>query len=514
MRWLAVIAEQQGQLDEALALYEETRDIAKKIGDVGGLSSSLHQMAQVFLTRGELDRALALYQESLQLKEQIGDIQGKAASLHQMANILIAQDEWSRAERILQESLTLSQKVGSLEDMAFATVKLGQVAAAQDDRETALARFREGLAVFERLGMPRETAQVSEMITALERGNPATADPLSQAIAQARAAAQRGEMAAAIAAQEEAVALLRRASDGRDALVALSVLLFNLAGYYRNAGRYDDAVLALEEVVALDEQTGHEDLESDRAALEQARQLAALSPEERASLSQQQGAQTTFAGLLQDARHAAERGDLAAAVIAQEEAVRLLRTNGNDPDVLLTLSIQLYNLAGFYSNAERYEAAVQALEEVERLNEQTGHPELGQLAPRALAEARQMAALSPAEREHLLAQARQAAEALAQMSEEERAGLMAAAQRAPIETLASQTRDVAIAALRGEADALELAAQMEEVANRAAAGEEAGSPWLEVAAFARAAAAVLRGEPPPPVPTAYAVHFAAILEHL
>jgi hypothetical protein len=91
---------------------------------------------------------------------------------------------------------------------------------------------------------------------------------------------------------------------------------------------------------------------------------------------------------------------------------------------------------------------------------------------------------------------------------------MAAAQRAPIETLADQTRDAAIAALRGERNALELAAQMEQVADQAAAGEEAGSPWLEVAAFSRAAAAVLRGEPPPPVPTAYAAHFAAILEHL
>ena len=40
-------------------------------------------MAQVYVTRGDLDRALALYQESLQLMEQIGDLQGKAASLHE-----------------------------------------------------------------------------------------------------------------------------------------------------------------------------------------------------------------------------------------------------------------------------------------------------------------------------------------------------------------------------------------------------------------------------------------------
>jgi hypothetical protein len=157
---------------------------------------------------------------------------------------------------------------------------------------------------------------------------------------------------------------------------------------------------------------------------------------------------------------------------------------------------------------------VRALEEVERLTAQTGHPELSQLLPDALARARQLAALSPAERDQLLAQARQAAEALAQLSDDERAALLAAAQRTQIETLANQTRDAAIHALRGEADKGDLATQMEQVAGRAAADEEAGSPWLEVALFIRAAAALLRGERPPAVPAAYAAHLAAIQEQL
>ncbi len=75
---------------------------------------------------------------------------------------------------------------------------------------------------------------------------------------------------------------MRAGTEGeREALVTLSVLLYNLAGCYQKAGRYDDAVTALEEVVALDERTGHPDLGSDREALEQARHLARLSPEER-----------------------------------------------------------------------------------------------------------------------------------------------------------------------------------------------------------------------------------------
>lgn len=87
------------------------------------------------------------------------------------------------------------------------------------------------------------------------------------------------------------MALVREAGEDHDALVRLSVLLFNLAGFYGQADRHEDAVRALEEVVALDERTGHEDLESDRQALETVRHLAALTPEEREALAQAEAAE-------------------------------------------------------------------------------------------------------------------------------------------------------------------------------------------------------------------------------
>jgi len=63
------------------------------------------------------------------------------------------------------------------------------------------------------------------------------------------------------------VTLLRQAGEERDALVALSIALYNLAGYLGSVGRHDDAVRALEEVVRLDERTNHPDLETDRRTL-------------------------------------------------------------------------------------------------------------------------------------------------------------------------------------------------------------------------------------------------------
>ncbi|MEM7539093.1 MAG: CHAT domain-containing protein, partial [Chloroflexota bacterium] len=76
-----------GDLDRALALYEESLVLDEKLGDMKGKSASLSMMAQVYMTRGELDRALALYEESLVLDEKLGDMKGKSASLSMMAQV-------------------------------------------------------------------------------------------------------------------------------------------------------------------------------------------------------------------------------------------------------------------------------------------------------------------------------------------------------------------------------------------------------------------------------------------
>ena len=73
-----------------------------------------------------------------------------------------------------------------------------------------------------------------------------------------------------------------------------------------------------------------------------------------------------------------------------------------------------------------------------------------------------------------------------------------------IQSLADQAREGALAAQRGEVEAGPLAARIEEVASQVSEGEEPGSPWEELARYLGAVVALLRGEPVPPVPDAYA----------
>ncbi len=102
---------------------------------------------------------------------------------------------------------------------------------------------------------------------------------------QAYLRAQEGDLEAALALQEEAVARSREAGDVPGFQVIRRVLLYNLAMLCGQAGRHSQAVAALEEVVALDERFGHPNLGADRQALEAARWMAARSPEEQAELA-------------------------------------------------------------------------------------------------------------------------------------------------------------------------------------------------------------------------------------
>ncbi|MEH1778021.1 MAG: tetratricopeptide repeat protein [Nostoc sp.] len=45
----------------------------------------MHQLGHIYANKGEVDQAIALYNQSLEIFERIGNVQGKAATLHCLA---------------------------------------------------------------------------------------------------------------------------------------------------------------------------------------------------------------------------------------------------------------------------------------------------------------------------------------------------------------------------------------------------------------------------------------------
>ncbi|QKQ73104.1 tetratricopeptide repeat protein [Nostoc sp. TCL240-02] len=57
------------------------------MGDVQRKAANLHQLAGIYANKGEVDEAIALFNQSLEIFERIGDVQGKAMTLHQLGMI-------------------------------------------------------------------------------------------------------------------------------------------------------------------------------------------------------------------------------------------------------------------------------------------------------------------------------------------------------------------------------------------------------------------------------------------
>ncbi|MGB0563341.1 MAG: tetratricopeptide repeat protein [Spirulinaceae cyanobacterium] len=105
---MAIIYAHQGQVDEAIALYQQSLEITEKIGNVQTKAATLHQMAGIYAQQGEVDEAIALYQQVLEIDEKIGNVQGKAATLAMMGQLLAdARQEYSQGLAYLAESLQI-----------------------------------------------------------------------------------------------------------------------------------------------------------------------------------------------------------------------------------------------------------------------------------------------------------------------------------------------------------------------------------------------------------------------
>jgi tetratricopeptide (TPR) repeat protein len=303
-----------------------------------------------------------------------------------------------------------------------------------------------------------------------------------------------GDAATELRARKEAVAAWRQAGDDRDILVSLSFALYNLAMAYSNQGNPAAAVPLLEEVVALDERTGHDDLESDRAALEQMRRRAAGEPEpglrEAVDAWVQGGRdEQQFASLVNAICNmyvqvmqtdSQEQRAALADDLAHVRAARPLPIAGAN-DFLSILQRLLRGEPELVAQALQQRAALpaalaQALDTMERMI--SGEADAAPAAP-----------AEPQEEEELAA----AQAMLSQLSPEQRAELAVAAQVMPyVQQALGVLRNPEVPVT----ERARLAEGLEHAAEQAAADEAEGSPWLAAATALRVVAGWLRGTPP------------------
>ncbi|MBE9102485.1 tetratricopeptide repeat protein [Vacuolonema iberomarrocanum] len=168
---MAGVIAQQGEVDHALSLWQQSLDFYERIDDVRGKAITLSQMAGVIAQQGEVDRSLSLWQQSLDILERIGDVRGKAATLNNMAGIIAQQGEVDRALSLWQQSLDILERIGDVKGKA---TTLANVAGETGDKVRQLElnlqaaqalsqvrAYRKLFAVLSNLGATAETHTLS-----------------------------------------------------------------------------------------------------------------------------------------------------------------------------------------------------------------------------------------------------------------------------------------------------------------------------------------------------------------
>lgn len=127
-----------GNLDQAMALLEESLSVNEQSNNLQGQSATLGAIAFVHLEKGDTDAALEDYTKSLDLIRQIGDPNGESAVLHEMARVRRRQGNANAAIDLLHQSLQITENIGDKHGAALTIGELASAAHESGDRTAAI----------------------------------------------------------------------------------------------------------------------------------------------------------------------------------------------------------------------------------------------------------------------------------------------------------------------------------------------------------------------------------------
>jgi predicted ATPase/serine/threonine protein kinase len=175
-----VLAAEQGDFVASDSLFNESLDIARRLGDKQSIAVSLNALAVDARDRGNLPASRALFEESLALWRELHDLRAVARALSNLANVVKLQSDFSYAGVLNQECLMIFSKLVDRAGYAWALNHQGDITRDQGDSVAARILYEQSLASFRELndswGIGGSLADLGNL--ARERQDYRTADTL------------------------------------------------------------------------------------------------------------------------------------------------------------------------------------------------------------------------------------------------------------------------------------------------------------------------------------------------
>jgi tetratricopeptide (TPR) repeat protein len=179
---------------------KEDLALSREVNDKGDIAHALFQLGEVAQHQGELAQAVPLFEESLTLRRELGTKHGIAGSLICLGDIALAQGHYQEARARLQEGLLLYREIGNKTGIAWGLRVLGEAVRVQGDSARAARlcgaeeALRESIAVSLH---PSECADYDRQVAAIKAA--LSAEAFAAAWAAGRAMSQEEAVAYALA---------------------------------------------------------------------------------------------------------------------------------------------------------------------------------------------------------------------------------------------------------------------------------------------------------------------------
>ncbi|MEH2049619.1 tetratricopeptide repeat protein [Nostoc sp.] len=230
---LAILYAHKGEVDEAIALYNQSLEIKERIGNVQGKARTLHQLGMIYANKGEVEEAIALYNQSLKITERIGDVKAKAATLHQLAILYANKGEVEEAIELYNQSLEIFERIGNLQGKASTLHQLGIIYDNKGEADKAIALFNQSLEITERIGDVQVQATTLHELGIIY--------------------ANKGELDKAIALYNQSLEINERIGY----VQIKAATLHELGNIYANKGELDKAIALYNQSLEINERIGY-----------------------------------------------------------------------------------------------------------------------------------------------------------------------------------------------------------------------------------------------------------------
>ncbi|MEH1829126.1 MAG: tetratricopeptide repeat protein [Nostoc sp.] len=346
-----MLKDDKGEVDEAIALYNQSLEITERIGNVQTKAATLHQLAGIYANKGEVDKAITLYNQALEINERIENVRGKADALHNLANISANKGEVEQAITLYNQALEINERIENVQGKAATLHQLAGIYVNKGEVDEAIALFNQSLEIKERIGDVQGKAATFHQLGIVYNN--------------------KGEVDEAIALFNQSLEIFERIGNVQGKAATLNCL----AGIYANKGEVEQAIALFNQSLEIKERIG--DVQGKAVTLHNLGYIYAHKEEEKQAIT-----------LFNQSLEIKERiGDVQGKAVTLHELARIYANNG-EVEQAITLYNQsleiferigdvqgkaatLHQLAGIYADNGEVEQAIalynQSLEIFERI---------------------------------------------------------------------------------------------------------------------------------------------------